>query len=40
MLVFRSATEKDAKGIAALHAKSWQQNYRGTFSDYFLDKET
>ena len=39
MLVFRSATEKDAKGIAALHAKSWQQNYRGVFSDGFLDND-
>lgn len=39
MLVFRSATEKDAKGIAALHAKSWQQNYRNVFSDRFLDNE-
>jgi len=39
MLVFRSATEKDAKGIAALHAKSWQQNYRGALSDEFLDGE-
>ena len=40
MKVFiRSAIKKDYRAIAALHAKSWQQNYRGTFSDHFLDKE-
>lgn len=39
MLVFRPATEKDIKGIAALHTKSWRQNYRGALSDKFLDHE-
>lgn len=34
---FRPAIPKDYKAIAALHAKSWQENYRGTFSDAFLD---
>ena len=35
----RSAIKNDYRAIAALHAKSWQQNYRGTFSDHFLDNE-
>ncbi len=39
MISFRSATKNDYKMIATLHAKSWQQNYRGAFSDYFLDME-
>lgn len=37
MIRFRSANESDVKGIAALHVKSWQQNYRGALSDEFLD---
>jgi len=39
MLVFRKATISDAPAIATLHAKSWQQNYRGAFSDTYLDNE-
>lgn len=39
MIRFRTATKKDVKGIAALHAKSWQQNYRGALSDEFLDEK-
>ncbi|MGI9550674.1 MAG: GNAT family N-acetyltransferase [Aurantibacter sp.] len=39
MVAFRSAKETDAEAVAALHAKSWQQNYRGVFSDQFLDQE-
>ncbi len=39
MFSFRSAVKSDFKAIAMLHAKSWQQNYRGTFSDHFLDHE-
>lgn len=39
MIVFRSATEKDIEGIAALHTRSWQQNYRGALSDDFLDNK-
>lgn len=39
MIKFRLATENDIKAIAALHAKSWQQNYRGAFSDHFLNDE-
>lgn len=39
MLVFRQAKHEDAQHIAQLHTVSWQQNYRGTFSDYYLDHE-
>lgn len=39
MFSFKSAVKNDYRAIAALHAKSWQQNYRGVFSDYFLDNE-
>ena len=39
MFVFREAELKDADRIANLHAQSWQQNYRGSFSDEFLDNE-
>ena len=35
----RPAIKNDYRDIAALHAKSWRQNYRGTFSDHFLDSE-
>lgn len=33
----RDATPADAAGVAALHADSWRRNYRGAFSDAFLD---
>lgn len=39
MVVFRAATPSDSEGIASLHVTSWQQNYRGAFSDMFLDAE-
>lgn len=39
MLIFREAVFEDYKYIAALHAKSWQQNYRKDFSAHFLDEE-
>ena len=39
MVTFRPASKEDYHVIAALHAKSWQQNYRGVFSDRFLDDE-
>lgn len=39
MLVFREAKNTDVDRIANLHAQSWQQNYRGSFSDEFLDNE-
>lgn len=34
---FRLATRSDAGAIAALHAESWRRNYRGAYSDAFLD---
>ena len=39
MVTFRRASKGDYKAISTLHAKSWQQNYRGVFSDRFLDTE-
>lgn len=37
-MIIRSANAADAARIAALHARSWQENYRGSFSDEYLDK--
>ena len=37
MIEYRAARSADAQTIAALHARSWRQNYRGAFSDAFLD---
>jgi ribosomal protein S18 acetylase RimI-like enzyme len=34
---FRPATAADAEAVAGLHADSWRRNYRGAFSDAFLD---
>lgn len=39
MTELRIAQLSDAAAIAHLHAKSWQQTYRGIFSDHFLDNE-
>lgn len=39
MWVFREAIPDDIEGIARLHVTSWQENYRGAFSDTFLDAE-
>jgi ribosomal protein S18 acetylase RimI-like enzyme len=36
-LLFRPAGPGDASGVAALHADSWRRNYRGAYSDSFLD---
>jgi GNAT superfamily N-acetyltransferase len=36
---FRAARPGDAQAIAALHTDSWQRNYRGAFSDAFLDRD-
>ncbi|MGH3342047.1 MAG: GNAT family N-acetyltransferase [Carbonactinosporaceae bacterium] len=36
---YRPATKRDAEAIAALHAESWRTNYRGAFSETFLDGE-
>ncbi|GAB3953003.1 GNAT family N-acetyltransferase [Spirosoma harenae] len=37
MITYRSATSADAEPIAQLHSLSWQQNYRGIWSDDFLN---
>jgi ribosomal protein S18 acetylase RimI-like enzyme len=37
MIEYRSAKPSDAEAIAYLHARSWRENYRGSFSDAFLD---
>jgi len=34
---YRSADARDALAIAGLHADSWRRNYRGAYSDAFLD---
>ena len=34
---FRPATARDAATVAALHADSWRRNYRGAYTDAFLD---
>ncbi|MBC6997228.1 GNAT family N-acetyltransferase [Cytophaga sp. FL35] len=39
MLDIKKASMANAEEIAVLHALSWQQNYRGSFSDQFLDNE-
>ena len=36
-MLYRNATLKDAKVIAEIHTLSWQQNYRGIWSDAYLD---
>ncbi len=36
-MTFRNASPKDIDAIARLHSRSWQQTYRGIFSDDFLD---
>ena len=37
MIEYRPATPTDAKAVAFLHAQSWRENYRGEFTDAFLD---
>lgn len=37
MIEYRSAKPPDAEAVAFLHARSWRENYRGAFSDAFLD---
>ena len=36
-LAYRDATARDVEAIAGLHADSWRRNYRGAYSDTFLD---
>jgi GNAT superfamily N-acetyltransferase len=37
MILYRAARVSDAEAIAQLHARSWRENYRGSFRDEFLD---
>jgi len=37
MTEYRHAGPADAEAIALLHARSWRESYRGSFSDAFLD---
>ena len=39
MITYREALLADADAIAALHARSWQQHYRGILRDAYLDRE-
>jgi ribosomal protein S18 acetylase RimI-like enzyme len=34
---YRNANPEDWETIAEIHTKSWQENYRGSFSDHYLD---
>jgi ribosomal protein S18 acetylase RimI-like enzyme len=34
---YRPAEPSDAEAVAALHARSWRESYRGSFHDAFLD---
>jgi GNAT superfamily N-acetyltransferase len=36
-VTYRDACERDAGGIAALHADSWRRHYRGAYLDSYLD---
>ena len=36
-MIYRNATPDDASTIAEIHTLSWQQNYRGIWSDEYLD---
>ena len=37
MIEYRQAQLRDAEAVALLHARSWRENYRGAFTDAFLD---
>jgi ribosomal protein S18 acetylase RimI-like enzyme len=37
MIEYRQAEPGDAEAVARLHARSWRENYRGSFTDAFLD---
>ena len=36
---YREATAHDLAAIAGLHADSWRRNYRGAYTDAFLDSD-
>lgn len=38
-MIFRIANTSDTQKIAQLHARSWQQNYSGSFSKDFLENK-
>jgi ribosomal protein S18 acetylase RimI-like enzyme len=37
VIEYRQAQLRDAEALAWLHARSWRENYRGAFTDVFLD---
>jgi len=37
MIDYRPAKPPEAEAVAHLHGRSWRENYRGAFSDTFLD---
>ena len=39
IITYRTATDADVARIATLHARSWQETYRGIMPDEFLDNE-
>lgn len=39
MITFQIATAADTAVIAGLHTRSWQQHYRGIYSDQYLDED-
>ena len=39
MIEYRDAQRPDADAVARLHAQSWRESYRGSFTDAFLDDE-
>jgi len=39
MIEYRPARSVDADAVAFLHTRSWRENYRGSLSDEFLDRE-
>jgi len=39
VMKFQIASKLDWEPIALLHAENWRENYRGSFSDHYLDHE-
>ena len=37
VIEYRQAQLRDAEAVALLHARSWRENFRGDFTDAFLD---
>lgn len=37
MIEYRTAGPSDCEAVASLHAQSWRESYRGSFTDDFLD---